>query len=232
MPTNNWLQQMPAMPLKADRLGIATPALESRMIAVSLPDTSLSGLPPKDASVAQTPAAESSNKEEPPLTGMIHKVLSYITIFRPALLTWDEISNSGWYQENPCIIRGYRPVSNSFKTSLESLLYMHNETINIFSHLLPSIFFIAAEGYIYTYFPYKFPESKILDRLVFALYLLTAAVCMACSAAYHTVLNHSEKVAKTSLQYDLAGILVLTWGIFWSAIYVAFYCETNIRWRY
>jgi len=111
-------------------------------------------------------------------------------------------------------------------------LYMHNETVNIFSHLLPSIFFIAAEGCIYTYFQYKFPESKILDRLVFALYLLTAAVCMACSAIYHTVLNHSEKVAKRSLQFDLAGILVLTWGIFWSAIYVAFYCETNIRWGY
>src|ERR1700742_3578432 len=53
------------------------------------------------------------------------------------LLHWDELPL--WQRDNHHIHTGYRPASNSFAVSFHSLTYVHNETVNIYTHLLPAL---------------------------------------------------------------------------------------------
>lgn len=46
-----------------------------------------------------------------------------------------------WQQDNAYITSGYRPASNSYLKSWLSLLYIHNETVNIYTHLLGAVAF-------------------------------------------------------------------------------------------
>lgn len=72
---------------------------------------------------------------------------------RPTLLSYDELPE--WQKDSPFIRYGYRPESNSTHACFSSWLYLHNETVNIYSHLLPGIVFLAGEVMIYQYFNCK-----------------------------------------------------------------------------
>ena len=48
-----------------------------------------------------------------------------------------------WMQGDPLIRRGYRRQSDSFQACFWSLFYSHNELINMWSHLLPGVFFLG-----------------------------------------------------------------------------------------
>ena len=48
-----------------------------------------------------------------------------------------------WMQWDPYIQRGYRTQLNSFKRCFWSLFYLHNESINTWSHVLAGIYFLA-----------------------------------------------------------------------------------------
>lgn len=146
---------------------------------------------------------------------------------RPALLSYDEIPE--WYQDNDFIRHGYRPESNSARACLASWLYLHNETVNIYSHLLPAVLFLAAEGVLYRHFQASYPNATIGGRLIFAFFLLTAATCLGMSTTYHTLMNHSIHVSHLWLRLDFVGIIVLTVGDFVSGIYMVFYCEPILQ---
>lgn len=62
-------------------------------------------------------------------------------------VTWEELP--AWQQDNHYIRTGYRPASASFLKSFASLGYLHNESVNIYSHLLGAIFFIIFGSLIY-----------------------------------------------------------------------------------
>jgi adiponectin receptor len=145
----------------------------------------------------------------------------------PTLLYYDEIPE--WHQDNEFIRYGYRPESNSTRACFASWLYMHNETVNIYSHLLPGVLFLIAEGVIYQYFQDRYPMATIGDHLIFAFFLLTAATCLGLSATYHTLMNHSVNVSHLWLRLDFVGIIVLTLGDFVSGIYMVFYCEPDLQ---
>jgi Haemolysin-III related len=57
------------------------------------------------------------------------------------ILHWDELPQ--WMQKDPYIRRGYRRQLDSFRACFWSLFYPHNELINIWSHLLPAMFYLA-----------------------------------------------------------------------------------------
>lgn len=145
----------------------------------------------------------------------------------PVLLSYDEIPK--WHQDNEFIRHGYRPESRSIRACFASWLYMHNETVNIYSHLLPGIIFLIGKGVIYKYFQDRYSMSTIGDRLIFAFFLLTAATCLGLSATYHTLMNHSADVSHLWLRFDFVGIIVLTLGDFVSGIYMVFYCEPDLQ---
>lgn len=66
----------------------------------------------------------------------------------PALLSFDEMPH--WFQDddNELVLHGHRPISHSVRTSLRSWWRLHNETVNIYSHLIPPVAFLLGEWYI------------------------------------------------------------------------------------
>jgi len=56
-----------------------------------------------------------------------------------------------WRQDNEWIVTGYRVSDGSYASCFQSLLYIHNETGNIYSHLLGGVIFVAITFYTYAY---------------------------------------------------------------------------------
>lgn len=145
----------------------------------------------------------------------------------PTLLTWDQIP--AWHRDNEYIRSGYRPETKSTYLCFASWAYIHNETANIFTHLVPSIGAIACQLVIARVLAVKYPDRTIGDRLIFAFFYLTASVCLGMSASYHTLMNHSATVSSLWLRLDYVGIIILTLGDFVSGIYLVFYCEPTLQ---
>lgn len=145
----------------------------------------------------------------------------------PNLLTYDEIPE--WYQDNDCIRHGYRPETNSASGCVASWIYLHNETVNIYSHLLPALLFLILQGVVLRLRLAMYPHATTGGHLVFAFFLLTAAICLGMSTTYHTLMNHSQQVSLLWLRLDFVGIVVLTLGDFVSGIYLVFYCEFTLQ---
>ncbi|KAI1505140.1 hemolysin-III related-domain-containing protein [Biscogniauxia marginata] len=145
------------------------------------------------------------------------------------LLPYDELPS--WYRDNPYIQAGYRPVSHSTRACLRSWGYLHNETVNIYSHLVPAVALLLGEAYVLL--AHLRPRYKAdlvpADYAVFALLLLAATACLGLSSAYHTLMCHSREVEARWLRLDFVGIVLLILGSFVSGVYVGFWCETTER---
>lgn len=130
-----------------------------------------------------------------------------------------------WHRDNKYILNGYRPISGSAKTSFRSWSYVHNESVNIYSHLIPAIVFSFGEWYLRDYLINRYPDITGADISIFNFFLLTAIVCLGLSTTYHTLMNHSSEVEQLFLRFDLVGIVFLMLGDFISGIYMVFWCE-------
>jgi adiponectin receptor len=148
----------------------------------------------------------------------------------PHLQRFEELPT--WYQDNPFIRSGYRPVSYSSSTCLYSWTFLHNETLNIFTHLIPAILSLVAQISIQVMISSHFPRASREDRLIFSLYILSATVTLVLSTGYHTFMNHSFQVSSLWLRIDYVGILTLILGSFFSGIYVGYYSEPILLWTY
>ncbi|OIW23008.1 mPR-like GPCR protein [Coniochaeta ligniaria NRRL 30616] len=142
---------------------------------------------------------------------------------RPKLLSFDELPE--WYQDNHFIREGYRPVSGSARVSFHSWLYLHNESMNVYTHLVPAIGFFLGLWYVLQYLHGKYPNVTGSDDIIFVVFLLTATACLGLSATYHTLINHSVEVETIWLRLDFVGIVLLTLGDFVSGIYLVFWCD-------
>lgn len=147
-------------------------------------------------------------------------------------LTWNEIES--WQQDNHFIIRGYRAATNSYRQSVQSLAYVHNQTVNIWSHLLGAMAFITSAAYLYhhQYYYNHGHEARgqvpQFDLLLFGQFYGGLLACLALSAMFHTFGNHSDVIRHCFLLGDLAGIILLTMSSFYPGVYYGFYCEPQI----
>ncbi|KAI1618821.1 hemolysin-III related-domain-containing protein [Exophiala viscosa] len=148
----------------------------------------------------------------------------------PQLLRFEDLPE--WYQDNHFIQSGYRPVSDSWLSCAFSLGYIHNETVNIYTHLIPAVLFTLGQAAIFRWIPYQYPEATLMDHVVFGCNVAAAIVTMVLSASYHTLMNHSMHISNLFLRVDYVGILTLILGSFFSGIYVGFRCQPAICWTY
>ncbi|KAI0147766.1 mPR-like GPCR protein [Xylariaceae sp. FL1272] len=139
------------------------------------------------------------------------------------LISYEELPE--WHQDNEYIRHGYRPISGSARISLQSWTYIHNETGNIITHLVPAVLFLLGEWYILQYLITRYPGMTGVDIFIFAFFLLCTVICYGLSVTYHTLMNHSNEVEKLWLRMDLVGITVYNLGAFTSGIYMIFWCE-------
>jgi adiponectin receptor len=137
-----------------------------------------------------------------------------------------------WYQDNPSIHSGYRPVSYSSQRCFHSWTFLHNETVNIYTHLIPAIFSIFAQVTLQAMLTRHFPQASLQDRIIFSINLLAGTTALLLSSMYHTLMNHSFHVSSLWLRIDYVGILTLILGSFFSGIYVGFYHEPVLCWTY
>lgn len=98
--------------------------------------------------------------------------------------------------------KGYRNNSIDCCSSTKSICNIHNETFNIWSHLLG---FFACLWLIYYEIYYDFCNDKI-PKII---YLFAASFCMLCSSVYHIYLNMNYKYYRLFFIFDVVGINIL-----------------------
>ena len=143
------------------------------------------------------------------------------------LVRWDDLPS--WQQDNRYILSGYRPASGSFWGSFSSLGYAHNETVNIYSHLIGAILFTTVGGVLYSVLGSRYPAASKGDVFAFGCFFGGAALCLGMSATYHTISNHSPQVASLGNKLDYVGIVFLTVGSFMGSIFYGFFCEPRMQ---
>lgn len=133
-----------------------------------------------------------------------------------------------WMRDNHFITSGYRTQSNSYQKSFASLGYIHNETGNIWTHLIGAVLAAVTAIVLYTILRPRFDQATSEDVLVFSCFFLGAIACLGMSATFHTISNHSEAVSKFGQRLDHIGIVVLIWGSFIPSIYYGFSAEPKL----
>ncbi|KAF2000718.1 HlyIII-domain-containing protein [Amniculicola lignicola CBS 123094] len=152
------------------------------------------------------------------------------TYTKPELLHYNDLPK--WYQDNHYIRTGYRPVSNSYTTCLQSLTYLHNESLNIYTHLLPALVLAFALPTLQLNISRIYVNAPWLDRFMLTLSPIAALFTLSLSSTYHTLQNHSALVSSTCLLMDFTGILILILSSFLSGVYVGFYESPFHQWLY
>jgi adiponectin receptor len=110
-----------------------------------------------------------------------------------------------WQRDNIHIHSGYRPASNSYRTSLASLTHLHNETVNIYTHFVGALLALCTGVYAYGTLRPRYEMATHQDVGVFACFFGGAVGCLGMSAAYHTISNHSDLVAGWGNKLDYLG---------------------------
>lgn len=116
------------------------------------------------------------------------------------LLKWRDMPNH--LQFNPFILHGYRPTQTGWQC-LGSLSYLHNETVNVLTHLLPCIFTVLAV-------PWLIPWHLVTVPILPYLHILALITPWLGSVIYHLFMNHHAGVQLYTrlLQIDMIGIWV------------------------
>ena len=131
------------------------------------------------------------------------------------LISFDEIpKHMIWMRENPFIFKHYRPPTRSFITCIiSSVSQFHTETLNILTHLIPTLVAL----YILIYFwlfnvtisplhhGYSWEQSPVMDKFIISLLLISFSICFGFSTIFHAFSCHMDYGAH--LQFaDFCGI--------------------------
>ncbi|KAJ3272736.1 Adiponectin receptor protein 1 [Terramyces sp. JEL0728] len=136
-----------------------------------------------------------------------------------------------WFGDTDYILHGYRRQTNSFRGCILSLTYLHNETGNVYTHLIglltifPLIYF--------TFFQWMTSEStSIYDYLALTPFFIGSIACLGCSTVFHLFTCHSRHVSVGCNKADYVGIVFLQVGSFVPCLYYGFYCDSFYRTLY
>ena len=149
----------------------------------------------------------------------------------PLIANKDEIP--GWLQDNNFIITGHPMPTYSYRRSFRLWRCLHMETINIWTHFLGSVAFIAVGSQLYSHYKSLAPLKPTSgDLFAFGISLTSAALCFGLSATFHTLRSHSYNVHHFWGRMDIFGICLLALGGGVSATYYAFYCNPKVQHAY
>uniref|UniRef100_A0A0K0DTD2 ADIPOR-like receptor IZH1 n=1 Tax=Strongyloides stercoralis TaxID=6248 RepID=A0A0K0DTD2_STRER len=143
--------------------------------------------------------------------------------FFPKLINFENLPD--WLKDNQFIRSGYRPPSGSMKYVFFSLIQYHNETINIWTHLVGSIMFISACIWVMSR-PNNLVPSNV--KLIFLPFFLGSILCMTCSASFHLFFFKSQKFGAIFSKLDYSGIALLIIGSFIPWLYLVFQCHIHL----
>ncbi|CEF68609.1 Adiponectin receptor protein [Strongyloides ratti] len=151
------------------------------------------------------------------------KKIRNIFNFFPKLINFENLPD--WLKDNQFIRSGYRAPSDSIKYVFFSLIQFHNETINIWTHLVGSIMFFSACIWVMSR-PNNLVPANV--KWIFLPFFLGSIMCMTCSAAFHLFFFKSQKFGAIFSKLDYSGIALLIIGSFIPWIYFVFECQPHL----
>lgn len=138
-----------------------------------------------------------------------------------------------WAQDNSYIHTHFRASTSSYKDCLRSCFYIHNETGNIYSHFLATLWMMFLPIILFPNAKEYYPSADGDDWIVLGLFFLGGAICFGLSTVYHVFGSHSHAVHDVYLRLDLLGISTVTAGCFPPGVWYTFPCaarETKMFW--
>ncbi|KAG0033210.1 hypothetical protein BGZ82_006211 [Podila clonocystis] len=146
------------------------------------------------------------------------------------------------WQHNKYILSGYRFLSSNYEC-FRSIFYIHNESGNIWTHLVGFFYFIIVG--IYFFFsgsnPYlshqtsgdaliPFVPADAYDKLIFLVYFMAVYKCLLMSSLWHTFAHIAhEKTMRCMACLDYVGISVLIAASGIVTEFYGFYCDSFFR---
>ena len=106
-----------------------------------------------------------------------------------------------WYEVNPYVKEGYRPPMSLLNT-LRTLFQWHNVSLNIFTHLLPGLYFLAC-------LLFGTPECSGPCRTLWYAGYLAATTMGLNSAIGHTLYSISPWYNQFAWRFDLIGVIAI-----------------------
>eukprot|EP00164_Ancoracysta_twista_P002646 GFYU01003521.1.p1 GENE.GFYU01003521.1~~GFYU01003521.1.p1 ORF type:complete len:299 (+),score=39.47 GFYU01003521.1:126-1022(+) len=129
-------------------------------------------------------------------------------------------------KDNPHIHHGYR-VNYTFLESLMSLFTVHNELINVWTHLVAFFYFAYLAWWNYLE-GIAHPEDTVSSlRMVISMYCAFGCFTFLFSSVFHLLVSMEKDVALIFAKLDYSGIVIQILGSFFSGLHVAFYCEED-----
>ncbi|XP_059927367.1 membrane progestin receptor beta [Gadus macrocephalus] len=139
----------------------------------------------------------------------------------------------------PYILSGYRPVGLSWRCYVLSIFQMHNETLNVWSHLLAGVCVALRFGAFAVFrgggvlgLRLQGPEGQGLSldpaSLPLVIYVLSSLTYLSCSTATHLLQSHSELAHYSLFFLDYVGVAVYQYGC---ALALFFY-SSAADWRH
>ncbi|KAL3496000.1 hypothetical protein BJX62DRAFT_222307 [Aspergillus germanicus] len=68
-------------------------------------------------------------------------------------------------------------------------LYIHNKSVNIYTHLIPAILFRTSKYYTQQYLAIKYPRVTTTNFVTFSIFMLAGVICLSLSAGVFGVLT-------------------------------------------
>lgn len=135
------------------------------------------------------------------------------------------------WQVNPHVLNGYRFCDGHW-ACIRSIAGIHNESTNIWSHLLGLGLVLCVAFYFYPQH-INFHVSTSADVFIAALFFFAACKCLICSCIMHTMnsISHPGLLERYAC-VDYTGISLLVGASIMTLEYTAFYCEPVSRWAY
>jgi adiponectin receptor len=116
--------------------------------------------------------------------------------------------------------------TSSHKVCIVSIASLHTETLNIWSHLLGTVWFCCSAVRFASASAHPFAR----DAAAVLVYLGATALCFASSTLYHVFADHVH--ASSWLRLDHVGIVCTMWASSVSFVLFAFACRPSEQWAY
>ncbi|CAO3616978.1 unnamed protein product [Cunninghamella blakesleeana] len=132
------------------------------------------------------------------------------------------------WRNNMYIHTGYRFLSTP-GDCFHSWLYLHNESGNIYTHLIGFIVFLGI-GIYELFYNSLLSDVPNFDKIIFAIFFVAACKCLMCSTVWHTLSGINDYHTFTRMAcLDYVGISTLICASVLLCEYYGFYC--NDMWR-
>jgi adiponectin receptor len=128
----------------------------------------------------------------------------------------------------PFIEGSYRPQMD-FRRSLQSVAYLHNQSINIWIHLFGILLFAYTAVVHYTDDDKKHMRNTVIDIILSVVFFVSCLLMLTMSAAYHTFEPVNKSVYGIVLSCDLIGTALSIMGSIVYGIWIVLRCLPTYR---